>query len=62
MTNKLKDIRISRNFTQEEMSRKLNISLTQYRNIEKSRNTPSVEIAINISKILKCTVEDIFQP
>jgi putative transcriptional regulator len=62
MTNKLETLRIAKNYTQEEMSRLLDISFSQYRNIEKNRSTPSVEIAMKLADVLKCKIEDIFQP
>lgn len=48
MKTKIKQIREIKGITQEEMSRDIEISLTQYRNIEKNRSIPSVEIAIKI--------------
>lgn len=59
MINKIEQYRREK-FTQEEISRKIDISLSQYRNIEKNRSIPSVEIAIKIAKILNTTVEEIF--
>lgn len=48
MKTNIKQIREIKGITQEEMSRDIGISLTQYRNIEKDRSIPSVEIAIKI--------------
>jgi len=59
MINKIEQYRRDK-LTQEEISRKIDISLSQYRNIEKNRSIPSVEIAIKIAKILNTTVEEIF--
>lgn len=59
MINKIEQYRREK-FTQEEISRKIDISLSQYRNIEKNRSIPSVEIALKIAKILNTTVEEIF--
>lgn len=62
MKNNIEQMRKLKAITQEEMARKLEISLSQYRNIEKDRCVTSVEIAIKIAKILNKKVEDIFIP
>jgi len=59
MINRIEQYRREK-YTQEEISRKIDISLSQYRNIEKNRSIPSVEIALKIAKILNTTVEEIF--
>ena len=61
MKNNIKKYREYTNLTQEELSRKLDISLSQCRNIEKNRSICSVEIALKIAKILNAKVEDIFE-
>lgn len=59
MINRIEQYRREK-FTQEELSRKIDISLSQYRNIEKNRSIPSVEIALKIAKTLNASVEEIF--
>ena len=60
MKNNIKRYREDINITQEELSRKLDISLSQCRNIEKNRSICSVEVALKIAEILNKKVEDIF--
>lgn len=60
MKNLIKEKRTEKNITQEEMAKKIDVSLSHYRNIERERNIPNVEIAIKIAKILNTTVENIF--
>ena len=60
MKNNIKEYREYKNLTQEELSRKLDISFSQCRNIEKGRSICSVEVALKIARILDSKVEDIF--
>lgn len=55
----LKDFRIKRGMTQEQLARLLGVTLRTYQNIEK-RNDTTVKIARNISLILCGTIEEIF--
>ena len=58
--NKIKDLRIKHQLTQEDMAKKLNISLRHYQNIELGKVTTNVKTALSIAKILNSTVEDLF--
>lgn len=60
MYNKIKEYRIEKNITQEEIARETGYSLSQIRNIEKNRSIPNVELAIIISRMLGKKVEEIF--
>lgn len=55
----LKEFRLERNMTQEELARCCGISLRTYQNIEKTNNTNLLN-ARNISIILDGTIEEIF--
>lgn len=60
MINKLNEKRKKCKITQQKLSNIIDISISHYRNIERNRVIPSVEIALKIAKELKCNVEDIF--
>lgn len=61
MINKVKYYRRLRGFTQEEIAIKIDISLTQYRNIETNRTkNPGIYIVLKISKALNVPVESLF--
>ncbi|MDD4334797.1 MAG: helix-turn-helix domain-containing protein [Desulfotomaculaceae bacterium] len=47
-------------FTQESIAIRLNISLSFYRKIEQGSRNPGLELAQNIAKLLRTTVEEIF--
>lgn len=55
----LKEFRIKRGMTQEQVARLADISLRTYQNIEKNNNT-TLRTARNISLILCGTIEEIF--
>lgn len=60
LINNIKKIRIQNNKTQEELARKLDISLRSYQNIENNIQTPSVITALKLAKILNTTVENLY--
>lgn len=55
----LKDYRIKRGMTQEQLARLLGVTLRTYQNIEK-RNDTTVKIARNLSLLLSGSIEEIF--
>lgn len=56
----LKETRIKNGFTQEQLARKVNVSLRTYQNIER-RNDTTVKIAKEISRVFGETIEEIFR-
>ena len=60
MRNKLIEVRVKRGYTQEQMANKLNIARTTYTGYEKGNVAPSLEVALNIKKILNYENDDIF--
>ncbi len=48
-------------WTQEELARKVGVSRQTINYIEKGRYQPSVKLALKLSAVLKCRVEDIFE-
>ena len=60
MRTKLIEIRKKKGYTQEQMANKLNIARTTYTGYENGNFSPSLEMAIEIKKILKYKNDDIF--
>lgn len=48
------------NLTQAEVARKVQISVTSYQRIEYGSQRPSLDTALNIARVLHCTVEELF--
>mgnify|MGYP005816652367 FL=1 len=60
MRDKLIEIRKKRGYTQEHMAKELNIARTTYTGYENGNFSPSLEIAMEIKKILNYKKDDIF--
>lgn len=60
MRNNLIVLRKKKKFTQQEMADKLNIARTTYTGYENGNFAPSLEIAVQIKKILNYKRDDIF--
>lgn len=60
MRDKLIEIRKKRGYTQEHMAQELNIARTTYTGYENGNFSPSLEIAMEIKKILNYKKDDIF--
>lgn len=56
----IKSHRLILNMTQEELADKLNISFQQIQKYEYNLNTPSIEIAKKLCKVLKIPSEKVF--
>lgn len=60
MRTKLIEVRKKKGYTQEQMASKLNIARTTYTGYENGNFSPSLEMAIEIKKILNYKNDDIF--
>ncbi len=61
LLNNLESIRKSAGLTQQPLSDKANVSRVSINAIENGVYVPSAVLALKIAKVLKCSVEDIFQ-
>tara|TARA_A100001388_G_scaffold3977_1_gene2938 strand:+ start:5357 stop:5569 length:213 start_codon:yes stop_codon:yes gene_type:complete len=61
LLNNLESIRKSAGLTQQTLSDKANVSRVSINAIENGVYVPSAVLALRIAKVLKCSVEDIFQ-
>ena len=61
MENSIKSERAKKNITQEELAKKVKVSRQTINAIEKGKTDPKLSIGINIAKILKKKVEEIFE-
>ena len=56
---RLKEMRIKKGISQEELAEKLGINRTMIIHYEKGRNQPSLERTIQIAHILNCKLDDL---
>ena len=61
LLNNLEQIRKSKGLTQQELSNKADVSRKSINAIENGVYVPSTVLALKISKILNCKVEDLFE-
>lgn len=57
---KLIEARKHLGLTQEELSKKANISRAYLSNIEAGKHNPSLEVAKNLSSLLNMSIDDLF--
>jgi putative transcriptional regulator len=60
MKNRIRELRKSKNITQEELSKKVGVSRQSIIAIESGKFNPSIELAYNISRVFNCTTEEVF--
>lgn len=60
MENLIKEKRIEFDLTQEELADLLQVSRQTIISLERGRYNPSIVLAFKISKLFKCTVDEVF--
>lgn len=60
MKIKLKEIREGKKITQEKLASLVGVTRQTIINIEKGKYKPTVLLALKISRVLNCRVEDLF--
>lgn len=61
MKNRLKVLRAERNWTQEELGKRVGVSRQAINALETEKHDPSLDLAYRISKEFEVTVEQIFE-
>ena len=61
LLNNLQELRKSAGLTQQELSQSAEVSRKSINAIENGIYVPSTVLALKIAKILKCSIEDLFQ-
>jgi putative transcriptional regulator len=60
MKHRIKELRASFGWTQEQLSEKIGVSRQTVISIENGRYNPSLELAYKIAKLFRCQIEDVF--
>lgn len=60
MENRLKELRMEADMTQEQLSQKVGVSRQSIVAIELGKYNPSLELAFKIARVFNCSIEDIF--
>ena len=61
MKNRLKVLRAERNWSQQDLAGRLEVSRQSVNAIETGRYDPSLPLAFRIAKVFDMAIEDIFQ-
>lgn len=58
--NRLKEVRLSRNVSQQELARKVKVSVSHLSKVENGERSLTLPLAARICKVLKCDTKDLF--
>ena len=61
ITNRVKDLRASRGWTQEQLALATGVSRQSINSIERNRYVPSLELALTFARLFECSTDQIFQ-
>jgi putative transcriptional regulator len=59
--NQIKEFRVRRGYTQEELADAVGVSRQSINAIERGRYTPSLPLALKFARTFNCLMEDLFQ-
>ena len=62
MTNRLRELRASKAWSQGELASRLGVSRQTINAIETGKYDPSLELAFRIARLFRVRIEDVFQP
>ena len=61
ITNRVKEMRMKRGWTQEELAESVGVSRQSINSIERDRYVPSLELALTFAKVFRCSTDDLFK-
>jgi putative transcriptional regulator len=61
ITNRIKELRAARGWTQEQLAQAARVSRQSINAIERNRYVPSLELALRFSHIFTCPTDQIFE-
>jgi putative transcriptional regulator len=61
ISNRVKELRIARGWTQEQLAQAAMVSRQSINSIERNRYVPSLELALIFARIFACATDTIFQ-
>jgi len=60
VTNRVKELRLARSWTQEQLADATGVSRQSIISIENDRYTPSLPLALLFARVFRCSTDDIF--
>lgn len=61
VSNRVKDLRLARGWTQEQLAAAAGVSRQSINSIERNRYVPSLELALQFARIFECSTDTIFR-
>ena len=61
IANKVKDLRLARGWTQEELADAVGVSRQSINSIENGRYIPSLPLALTFARVFRCATDDVFR-
>jgi putative transcriptional regulator len=58
--NRIKELRIARGWTQEQLAEAVGVSRQSINSIERERYVPSLRLALTFARVFGCSTEEIF--
>ena len=58
--NRVRELRVERGWTQQELAEKVGVSRQSINSIECNRYVPSLPLALTFARIFECSTDDIF--
>jgi putative transcriptional regulator len=60
MDNRIRELRKTKEMTQEDLSNKVGVSRQSIIAIESGKYNPSLDLAYKIARVFNCKIEDVF--
>ncbi len=61
VVNQIKDFRVERGLTQDELAQAVGVSRQSIISIERGRYTPSLYLALRIAQFFQCSTDELFK-
>jgi putative transcriptional regulator len=61
ISNRVKELRIARGWTQEQLAQAAQVSRQSINSIERNRYVPSLELALTFARLFACSTDAIFK-
>ena len=60
ITNRVKDLRVKKNWTQQQLAEAVGVSRQSINSIERDRYVPSLLLALTFARVFDCPTDEIF--
>jgi putative transcriptional regulator len=61
VVNRVKELRVKRGWTQEQLAERVGVSRQSINSIERNRYVPSLELGLEFARVFDCPIDRIFR-